>query len=563
MNNQLVTASANVLPHEHSGYLESAARWSGDAALWHPGVHNLRAGFLHNVEHRPHHAALHVKKHTYSYAEAADIARRWAARLVDIAEGLPRRVGVFASRSETSYLGVLASLMAGATFVPLNPKFPLERTRAMIEQGDLDAVLVDNEALPQLPAVLRDLPGHLAILAPATEGQSLASLVPGPVFGRAELMQTAPLQALPEVGSDDIAYLLFTSGSTGAPKGVPITYGNVRAFLDHNLERYQLTPADRLSQTFDQTFDLSIFDLFMAWESGACVCSMEPIELLAPFRFLEQQQITVWFSVPSVAALLLKRGALIPGRMPGLRWSLFCGEALPRATAEAWQAAAPHAVLENLYGPTELTIACAAYRWHPEQSPQECVQDLVPIGEVYPGLAHLVVDETLREVAAGDVGELCVAGAQTSPGYWHAPELTASRFFERIAPDGTARRYYRTGDLVRRAPNYYAYLGRQDQQVKLGGYRIELGEIEAILRRAGCVEAVALLWPNEHQAESIIAVVSGSVDVAQVSAVAGQYLPNYMVPRSIQVVEEMPLNANGKVDRNALRQRVHDWLARA
>src|SRR5205085_6319520 len=142
-------------------------------------------------------------------------------------------------------------------------------------------------------------------------------------FGCEDIAGSPPLTVLPEFTPDDTAYLLFTSGSTGLPKGVPITHGNVRAFLKVNLERYALTPQDRLTQTFDQTFDLSIFDLFMAWESGACVCSMQPIELLSPFRFLEEHGVTLWFSVPSVAALLMKRSALIPNSMPTLRWSLF------------------------------------------------------------------------------------------------------------------------------------------------------------------------------------------------------------------------------------------------
>lgn len=166
---------------------------------------------------------------------------------------------------------------------------------------------------------------------------------------------------------------------------MPVTHGNVRAFLDAAQQRYQLTSQDRLSQTFDQTFDLSVFDLFMAWEHGARVCAMDSLELLAPFNYLERNGITVWFSVPSVAAVLNKRDALTPGRMPTLRWSLFCGEALPRQLAEAWQAAAPNSTVENLYGPTELTIACSVHRWDPATSPQLCVHDNVPIGEVFPG----------------------------------------------------------------------------------------------------------------------------------------------------------------------------------
>jgi amino acid adenylation domain-containing protein len=349
----------------------------------------------------------------------------------------------------------------------------------------------------------------------------------------------------------DDAYLLFTSGSTGRPKGVPIAHRNVTAFLEHNQRRYQLTSADRLSQTFDQTFDLSIFDLFMAWNAGAAVCSLQPIQLLAPFRFLEQHRVSVWFSVPSVAALMQRQGTLRPGSLPTLRWSLFCGEALPASTAEAWQAAAPQSIVENLYGPTELTIACSTYRWDPVRSPAECVQGLVPIGRVYDGLRELIVDDQQRPVGPGEVGELCVAGPQTFAGYWRAPELTA----ERVLSYGGAR-YYRTGDLVRRTETgALAYLGRGDHQVKIGGYRIELGEVEAALRRAGCIEAAALAHPAATP-DGIVAFVSGAVEVGQLEAALRQQLPGYMVPRAIHVAEPMPLNANGKVDRGALRQRL-------
>jgi amino acid adenylation domain-containing protein len=363
-----------------------------------------------------------------------------------------------------------------------------------------------------------------------------------------DLAAATPLERLPEVAPDDLAYLLFTSGSTGAPKGVPVTHGNVRAFLDVNQERYRLTPEDRLSQTFDQTFDLSVFDLFMAWEHGARVCAMESIEVLAPFKYLERNGITVWFSVPSVAAMLRNRGVLRPGTMPSLRWSLFCGEALPRATAELWQAAAPHSTVENLYGPTELTIACTVHRWDPRTSPAACVHDNVPIGTPYPGLHALVVDDESRPVPEGHTGELCVAGPQTTPGYWRAPGLTAERYFAH-----RGRTYYRTGDLVRLSGGEYVCLGRNDQQVKVGGHRVELGEIEAVLRRAGAVEAVALLWPN---ADTVTAVVSGAADTAALADACGAALPAYMTPRALHRVEEMPVNGNGKVDRAALRA----WL---
>jgi amino acid adenylation domain-containing protein len=520
-------------------------------------THTLRSGFLAQAAHGPDNAALVVGCRTITYREASVTARRWAGRLIDAAGGRPLRVAVFAYRSEVSYLGVLATLLAGGAFVPLNRKFPVERTRAMLEQADIDAIIVDAESLPQLHEILRGMNRPPALLLPDTDRGTLARNLPGVVLDRHDLVTAEPLANLPEVAPDDLAYLLFTSGSTGVPSGVPITNANVRAFLDVNKGRYALTPQDRISQTFDQTFDLSVFDLFMAWDSGAAVCAMQPIELLAPFKFLEQHNITMWFSVPSVAALLIKRGALRANSMPTLRWSLFCGEGLPQATAEAWVEAAPNSIIENLYGPTELTISCTAYRWNSATSPAACVNELVPIGTVYSGLTQLVVDEALSEVAPGDIGELCVAGPQTSPGYWNNPERTAARFFERVQPDGTTLWFHRTGDLVADRDGCLVYLGRRDTQVKVGGHRIELGEIEGVLRRGGSVEAVALAWPNEKQPEYIVAVVSGASNLAQLEASARQSLPNYMVPRAVHAISEMPLNANAKIDRKALR----GWLA--
>ncbi|WKX73814.1 AMP-binding protein [Streptomyces sp. XD-27] len=532
----------------------------------------LGAGLLHHAETLPDRIALTIGRREYTYQEVAHTARRWAASIVEAAGPRPRRVGVLASRSEAAYVGVAAALFAGAAFVPLNRNLPVRRTRTMLEQSRVDALIVDEASLPQLPDLLRGLPRRPAVLLPDSlridvpdlgDGQDLGegaglgdgpglgdspALGDGPVLDAADLAAAAPLEELPEVGHDDLAYLLFTSGSTGEPKGVPVTHANVRFFLDTNQDRYRLTPDDSLTQIGDQTFDLSVFDLFMAWENGARVCALDPVELLEPFSYLERNGITVWFSVPSVAAGLRRLGVLTPGSMPTLRWSLFCGEALPRATAEAWQAAAPGSVVENLYGPTELTIACTVHRWDPRTSPARCVHDNVPIGQPYPGLHTLIVDEDLAPVADGATGELCVAGPQTTPGYWRAPDLTAERFFAR---DG--RTYYRTGDLVRTHHGELVCIGRNDQQVKIDGYRIELGEIEAVLRRSGAVEAVCLTWPDPG---TITAVMSGAADPTGVAAASADNLPPYMVPTSVHAVETMPVNANGKVDRHALRR----WL---
>jgi acyl-coenzyme A synthetase/AMP-(fatty) acid ligase len=257
-----------------------------------------------------------------------------------------------------------------------------------------------------------------------------------------------------------------------------------------------------------------------------------------------------------VAALCVKRGALQPDRMPSLRYSLFCGEPLPDAVAQAWHTAAPGSVIENLYGPTELTIACLVHRWTPSEPPAPGGNGIVPIGRPLPGLGALVVDDDLHPVPSGVAGELLVCGPQTVPGYWNDAAKTAERFVETETSPTRRKRFYRTGDRVMRAATgEYVYIGRTDHQIKVLGFRVELGEIESVLLgHEGVVQAAAVGWPWEDgRALGIVAFVSGSVastDALIKSAAA--VLPEYMVPSRIVLLEELPLNANGKIDRSML-----------
>ena len=511
---------------------------------------SLRSGFVRNAQLRPRAAALKVQGVVRTYEELDDMARRWAAAICEELGRAPERVGVFGQRTEVAYAGVLAALFSGATFVPLNRTFPADRTRSMIEAANLDAIIVDERSASQLDAILPQLRRRPLVVRPGSDDA-------GADVGAASLAAIPPLTTLPAVLPHDVAYLLFTSGSTGTPKGVPVTHGNVLHFIDVMTARYGVRPDDRFSQTFDQTFDLSVFDLFVAWESGASVYVPQPIELLAPTRFVNDNALTIWFSVPSVPALMRKKGFLRPGIFPTLRLSLFCGEPLPAASAIAWQEAAPNSSVENLYGPTELTIACLLHRWDPDVSPELCVNGMVPIGRPYPGLGALVLDDKLQPIDGDEPGELCVCGPQTVPGYWQDPAKTAERFVSIAVSPTTAVRVYRTGDrVVRLKSGDYVYLGRVDHQIKVLGHRVELGDIEAALRRdASVVEAVAVGWPvEEGTAQGIVAFVSGAgIDRDRVLETARATLPDYMVPREIRLMDAMPLNPNGKIDRNALR----------
>jgi amino acid adenylation domain-containing protein len=516
---------------------------------------SLRSGFLAHATSHPHADALVVQGVSRTYGDLDHTARIWA-HAMNQALGRPaERVGVFGYRSEVSHTGVLAALYSGATFVPLNRTFPPARTRAMVQAANLDGIIVDRASAPQLAQIVEGLPRAPVLLYPEEDGTALSTAAI--VLGKSDLAAVSPLKVLPPVILDDIAYLLFTSGSTGTPKGVPVTHANVLHFIDVMTARYGVTSRDRFSQTFDQTFDLSVFDLFVAWESGASVYTLQPLELLAPTRFITRNALTVWFSVPSIPALMRKKGFLKSNGFPSLRLSLFCGEPLPVASAEAWQEAAPNSIVENLYGPTELTIACLLHRWDPATSPGLSVNGMVPIGRPYPGLGAVLLDEELRRVKESEPGELCVCGPQTVPGYWQDDAKTAERFVTVQVSPSTRVRFYRTGDRAARLDTGdYVYLGRVDHQIKVLGHRVELGEIEAALRTdSSVVEAIAVGWPVEDgTALGIVAFVSGSdIDCSSLLAKVRARLPDYMTPREIRLVDVMPLNANGKIDRNALR----------
>jgi amino acid adenylation domain-containing protein len=373
-----------------------------------------------------------------------------------------------------------------------------------------------------------------------------AAKIPAPI---------APVQA--NVDPKSIAYLLFTSGSTGQPKGVPISHSHVCAYVQYTCDRYAVNEDDRFSQEFDQTFDLSVHDMFVCWERGACLYCVPERAVMAPAKFIRDNALTMWFSVPSVVGALTKLRLLQPNSLPSLRFSLFCGEPLPSPYAQAWSEAASNSILENLYGPTEATIAISNYRWDGRQSQQECLNGIVPIGKVFQGQKARIVDENRQPLTPGAVGELCLSGSQVTTGYWNNPEKTRDQFIH--MPGAEDALWYRTGDLAKQDENgCLFYVGRIDHQVKIRGHRVELQEIEEVVRKAcGSSQVVSVPWPVRNgSGDGVVAFVSGleSLDYGHIAAYCSGVLPEYMVPKKIYLIAEMPLNVNGKIDRQKLFQ---------
>jgi amino acid adenylation domain-containing protein len=368
-------------------------------------------------------------------------------------------------------------------------------------------------------------------------------------IAQVDIESTAPIA--PERIVDVGAYLLFTSGSTGAPKGVLISHANALAYIKSVAERYRPGPEDRFSQLFDFSFDLSVHDMFVAWSAGACLyCAPEGLASISDF--IRRCGLTFWLSVPATAAFMRQMRMLRPGSFPTLRWSLFCGEALPMSLARAWYDAAPNSIIENLYGPTEATVAFTTYRLPKER----CVElPTVPIGTPLPGQRVMLIDDDGKPLRDGEVGELCLGGSQVADGYWRAPDLTAQRF--RPPQDAAETRWYRTGDLaVMSSEHGLIFRGRIDRQVKIRGYRVELLEVENAMRVAAETDTVAAIpWPIDDGglARNLVGFVAGSQKSAgEIIARCRDALPSYMVPSRIHRINDWPLNANGKTDYKSL-----------
>jgi len=522
---------------------------------------SLISGFFSSLRSKPGNSALELGEQLLSYAQLWDYAGRITACLKDTLDPSEKVVAVLADRSVGAYGGILGVLGSGRGYVPLNPKFPLERTLVMLRASGCKTVIVGRECASTLESLLPRLDKALTLIVPDADwGPSVDLASSHRVILARELSKIAD-PSDPVVDRSDTAYLLFTSGSTGVPKGVAVSQSNAVAYMEYAAKRFRMHSGDRCSQNFDLTFDLSVHDLFTCWDAGATLVPYAE-QTLTPATLVDEQRLTCWFSVPSVAMFASKLGILEPGAFPTLRWSLFCGEALSASLAEAWQQAANNSVLENLYGPTEATIAITYYRWNSETSPAECVRGLVPIGWPFDGQQVCAVNEDLTPVPVGESGELCLGGSQVTRGYLNDPEKTAKSFV-RLKHTGD-QIWYRTGDLVRQDERgCLFYLGRRDFQVKVNGYRVELQEIDLVLREAARTElAVAIPWPlSDGSASGIVGVVSGSDPErdSDIIAACDKRLPRYMVPNRIYHFPQIPLNVNGKIDRGKITEMLAEW----
>lgn len=510
---------------------------------------NLTGSLWRHARNDPERPALKIAGQTLSYGDVARRAGQLGAllKLNGLVPG--NMVGILAGRSAEAYEALLGTLWAGCAYVPISLKFPPERILSILELCGLSALIVDAAGAKILSERVLAAAPDLIVFAGASTLSIKHSGARQKVVSLDRADDGVEASTPAGVGAASPAYVMFTSGTTGVPKGVIQSMGSVSHFLGVMQERFGFSAVDRVAQPAELNFDLSVFNMFMAWNAGATLHAVPSHDVMAPGKFIRENEISAWLSVPSVIGVMKRVGGLQPGSMLSLRYSLFCGEPLQVSAVEAWRAAAPNSIVENLYGPTEAIIS-----HHERVSAQPVVtpeREIVSIGTPLRGLKACIVDSDRHIVPRGQSGEIAVAGPQLATGYLGMPELTRDRF-----PIIDGIRWYLTGDIgYEDTSGTFHYLGRVDNQVKVRGYRVELEEVEAHLRRVAETEIVAAVaWPRSAEgADGIIGfVASQHVSSADIRNRLKEWLPSYMVPLSIICLDALPLTTNRKVDRKAL-----------
>jgi amino acid adenylation domain-containing protein len=516
----------------------------------------LQEGPTRQAVRQPEAVAVAGSSQSLTYGQLESASNRLANALRRSGCRREDRLALFLPKSPTAITAMLGALKSDAAYVPVDTSLPAGRAARILGKTEARFALVTSAGADLLKRTLAAAPVADLRVGWLEETDPPSDL---PVaFTRRDLEGESDAHPDVENDADDPAHILFTSGSTGEPKGVVITHASVMAFLDWAIGYFGMAPADRISGHPPLHFDLSTFDVYGTLTAGAALHLVDGELSLLPHRladFIRESRLTQWFSVPSILTYLAKFDVVGQDDFPSLKRLLWCGEVLPTPVLVYWMKRLPHVQFTNLYGPTEATIASSFYTVTrlPDRESEP-----IPIGAACPGEELRVLGDDLRPVAPGDIGDLFIGGVGLSPGYWRDPERTAAAF---VVDPVSRQRLYRTGDLARIGPGGVVhYLGRSDSQIKSRGYRIELGEIEAALSTmTGLVEVAAVGVPTEGFEGTAICCAyvpsEGSpLEPTLLRRHLAQSLPAYMIPMRWLSMERLPKNQNGKIDRRRVRE---------
>ena len=497
--------------------------------------------------------ALSIDKQSISYRELTQLALHIASAL--LAQGAQSEaVGIVGQRQLDSYAGVLGILYAGCHYVPIHPRSSPQKLIHVIQAAGIRFLVGAQQDLQRVYNQLQEHAQHHLILRyMSLSGESDSS----GVWSSPDTTETPAMTAPVVCQGDELAYILFTSGSTGQPKGVKVSHNNVIAYLQAIQKLWMLEPGYRASQFHDFSFDPSVSDMFTTWTLGGELCVVPESELMMPAHFIRRMELAVWSSVPAIGNFMQKLGVLKEDAFPSLQITRFAGEPLSLRMAKVWQSAAPNSTVENHYGPTESTIDVARYVYQPSAAESLFSNGVVPIGHAFPGTDIKIVDENNQPVASEVQGQIIFKGPQVSKGYLDDDIKTQSAFVQ-FEWDTSHAIWFKSGDLgFINAHGSVECLGRMDSQIKFSGKRVEIGEIEAALSRFDALSDVVVVAVKDAQGvvSELVGFTASELSaqaLASIKQSSRQWLDPLFFPKRILTLAQLPYAVSGKVDRRTL-----------
>jgi amino acid adenylation domain-containing protein len=509
----------------------------------------------------PDHAAILYKNEKITYLQLDQESDQLAQGLLRIGIKKGDRVGIYMNRGISAVTSVFGILKAGATYVPIDPMCPSMRFRYMVNKCNIQFLITLEEKLASIQEIAdQNSPVKTVIVMNGLKAgtRSLNSLewIDWPRVRSGSTEGKRPLSGIDR----DSAYILFTSGSTGNPKGVVLSHLNSLTFINAAYDFFQITPTDIFSNICPLHFDMSVFDLFVAFKAGATVVIIPESTVIFPAKLaevIEHEKISVWNSVPSALSLLSTYRNLSNHDLTSLRYILFAGEKFPLRFLRHLRDLLPGARFCNMYGQTEANTS--TYYWVDEIPADDTAS--LPIGSPLPNFEVFALNETGEQVdQPGQMGEFYVRSSTVALGYWGEPEKTSKAFIRNPLRPDQDEKIYKTGDLVQlNHDGTYLFLGRKDHMIKSRGYRIEIGEIEAVLLNHPEIEnAVIIPIPDDLIGQAIAAVIvpraKSPIGKEEILRFCSNRLPKYMIPEIWEFRNSLPMTSSGKIDRNGLGQ---------